>query len=72
MDHGPGIPAEDLDRVLQPFQRLEASRNRGSGGSGLGLAIARSIVEAQGGALALEATVPSGLTATIRLPDQLD
>jgi signal transduction histidine kinase len=68
VDHGPGIAAADLDRVLQPFHRLEASRNRDSGGSGLGLAIARSVVEAQGGTLTLKPTVPNGLTATIRLP----
>jgi signal transduction histidine kinase len=67
VDHGPGIPIADLERVLQPFQRLEGSRNRDSGGSGLGLAIARSIVEAQGGTLSLEASAPNGLTATIRL-----
>jgi signal transduction histidine kinase len=67
VDHGPGIPGPELDRVLQPFHRLETSRNRDSGGSGLGLAIARSIVEAQGGALSLEPTIPKGLTATIRL-----
>ena len=67
VDHGPGIPAADLERVLQPFHRLEQSRNRDSGGSGLGLAIARSIIEAQGGELTLASTVPCGLTATIRL-----
>jgi signal transduction histidine kinase len=70
VDHGPGIPAAELDRVLQPFHRLESSRNRDSGGSGLGLAIARSIVEAQGGRLKLEPTAPTGLTALILLSPQ--
>lgn len=69
-DHGPGIAAADLDRVLQPFHRLETSRNRETGGSGLGLAIARSIVEAQGGTLKLEPSRPSGLTILIQLAPQ--
>ncbi len=68
VDHGPGIPTAELDRVLQPFHRLEASRSRDTGGSGLGLAIARSIVEAQGGTLRLEPSNPAGLTALILLP----
>lgn len=68
VDHGPGIPTADLDRVLQPFHRLETSRNRDTGGSGLGLAIARSVIEAQGGELRLEPTEPTGLTALIILP----
>ena len=67
VDHGPGIGAADLDNVLQPFRRLEDSRNRETGGSGLGLAISRSIVEAQGGMLQLEPTDPTGLTAVIVL-----
>jgi len=68
VDHGPGIPAADFDKVLQPFHRLETSRNRDRGGSGLGLAITRSIVEAQGGSLKLEPSDPTGLTATVVLP----
>src|SRR3989344_3228505 len=35
-DHGPGLPAEELERVMEPFYRVEASRNRQSGGAGLG------------------------------------
>ncbi|HXO16478.1 MAG TPA: ATP-binding protein, partial [Steroidobacteraceae bacterium] len=42
-DGGPGIPAEELERVFEPFYRLESSRNRDSGGTGLGLSIARDI-----------------------------
>ena len=38
-DHGPGLPAEELERVMEPFYRVEASRNRQSGGAGLGLAV---------------------------------
>lgn len=67
-DAGPGIPAEEIERVLQPFYRLETSRNRGTGGTGLGLAIAQSIAESHGGRLRLESADPVGLVATIILP----
>ena len=45
-DEGPGIPPGDLERVFEPFQRLEDSRNRETGGTGLGLPIARNILRA--------------------------
>jgi signal transduction histidine kinase len=67
-DDGPGIPPEALEAVFEPFRRLEASRNRGTGGSGLGLTIARKVVEAHGGTLVLENRAGGGLTATVRLP----
>ncbi|NWM54993.1 sensor histidine kinase, partial [Escherichia coli] len=43
-DRGPGIPQEKLEKVFDPFTRLEESRNRETGGAGLGLALARAIV----------------------------
>ncbi len=67
-DAGPGIPADELGRVLQPFYRLEASRNRDTGGIGLGLAIAASIAEAHGGELRLANRSERRLTASIALP----
>jgi signal transduction histidine kinase len=66
-DAGPGIPPDQLERVLQPFYRVEASRNRATGGSGLGLAIARSVAESHGGTLRLEPASPTGLIATLAL-----
>ncbi len=66
-DAGPGIPDCDLDRVFQPFVRLEHSRNRETGGVGLGLSIARSIARAHGGDVVL-ANRAGGLRALIRLP----
>jgi signal transduction histidine kinase len=67
-DRGPGIPEAELERVFEPFYRLESSRNRDSGGSGLGLAIARDIAQAHGGSLTLANLPAGGLEATLRLP----
>jgi protein-histidine pros-kinase len=67
-DHGPGIPEAQLESVMQPFVRLERSRNRSTGGSGLGLYIARDLVTGQGGTLALANRPEGGLRATITLP----
>ena len=71
-DEGPGIPEADLERVFEPFVRLEASRSRDTGGSGLGLAIARSIVRGHGGDIALENRAQGGLRATVTLPTTQD
>lgn len=67
-DNGPGIPADQLDAVLEPFVRLESSRNLASGGVGLGLTIARTSIEADGGSLILRNRAEGGLCAEIRLP----
>jgi signal transduction histidine kinase len=67
-DQGPGIPPEELERVFEPFYRLESSRNRDSGGTGLGLSIARDIAQAHGGSLTLANLPAGGLEATLRLP----
>ncbi|MDM7458693.1 MAG: ATP-binding protein [Paracoccus sp. (in: a-proteobacteria)] len=67
-DHGPGIPAPDLDRVFDPFVRLETSRSRETGGIGLGLPIAREILRAHGGDIVLTARPEAGLRARITLP----
>ncbi len=67
-DRGPGIPADRMDAVFDPFTRLETSRNRDTGGIGLGLALARAIVRDAGGEVALTNREGGGLNATIRLP----
>lgn len=67
-DEGPGIPGAELERVLEPFYRLEGSRNRETGGSGLGLSIARAIAIEHAGSLVLANREPTGLRATLRLP----
>ena len=48
-DAGPGIPADQLEAVFEPFYRLEESRNRHTGGAGLGLYIARELTLRQRG-----------------------
>ncbi|RZL39677.1 MAG: HAMP domain-containing protein [Rubrivivax sp.] len=67
-DRGPGIPADQLQAALQPFVRLEASRNRDSGGTGLGLAIAQRLAQALGATLDLRPRPGGGLEAGLRLP----
>ncbi|WP_336983500.1 MULTISPECIES: sensor histidine kinase [unclassified Cedecea] len=67
-DNGPGIPEEELDAVLQPFYRVESSRNRDTGGTGLGLAIAAQLVGQLGGKLTLTNRPQGGLQACITLP----
>ena len=67
-DAGPGIPPGELERVFEPFHRLESSRNRDSGGTGLGLTIARDIAQAHGGTLTLSNLPQGGLEATLVLP----
>lgn len=66
-DEGPGIAAEDRDRVFEPFLRLDASRNRETGGVGLGLTIARSVARAHGGDVELANRAQGGLRATLTL-----
>jgi signal transduction histidine kinase len=67
-DEGPGIPDDMLERVFEPFFRLESSRNADTGGVGLGLGIARDIAQSHGGSLVLKNRAPRGLEAVLRLP----
>lgn len=59
-DDGPGIPPGELERVFEPFHRLEPSRSRETGGVGLGLPIARNILRAHGGDVTLANRPPAG------------
>lgn len=67
-DDGPGVAEAELERIFDPFYRLEPSRSRASGGAGLGLSIARSIALDHGGALMLSNRSGGGLRATLTLP----
>jgi signal transduction histidine kinase len=64
-DRGPGIPQEMLERVFDPFVRLEDSRSRESGGAGLGLTIARTLAERNGATLVLRNRPEGGLEACV-------
>lgn len=66
-DDGPGIPTTELDRVFDPFYRLEASRSRKTGGTGLGLTVARSTIRAQGGDVRLANKEGGGLRVIVTL-----
>jgi signal transduction histidine kinase len=67
-DRGPGVPAEMLGRIFDPFFRVEPARESLAGaGSGLGLSIAKRAVEAHGGTIVAENTSP-GLRISITLP----
>lgn len=67
-DNGPGIPQDEMARVLEPFYRLESSRNRATGGVGMGLSIAADIVSRHGGELSLANRPGGGLQVRIILP----
>lgn len=68
LDRGPGIAQEQLAQVLEPFYRMEASRNAGSGGFGLGLSIADAVAKAHGGRIVLGNREGGGLEAMLELP----
>ncbi|MDP2396778.1 MAG: ATP-binding protein [Burkholderiales bacterium] len=70
LDEGPGIPPEHLDKVFEPYYRVEGSRNRDTGGTGLGLAIARNVIELHGGGIKLQNHAGGGLLVTVVLPRQ--
>jgi len=67
-DHGPGVPADQLEKVFEPFFRSSEARDRHSGGVGLGLAIAAGAVRAHGGEISARNADDGGLLVTIRLP----
>jgi len=67
-DEGPGLPQAELEKVFEPFYRVEGSRSRETGGTGLGLAIAKKIAEDHGGRLSLRNRDRGGLEASLLLP----
>ena len=71
-DHGPGLPESELEKVFEPFYRLETSRNRNTGGTGLGLAIARNLLRRQQGQVHLHNHPAGGLEAVVVLPRKPD
>ncbi len=67
-DHGPGIPAEEQERIFDPFYRRGSELRRETQGIGIGLSIAKQIVEAHGGRIVVQSSPASGTRFTIALP----
>jgi signal transduction histidine kinase len=65
LDRGPGIPQDQIEAAMQPFFRLEQSRNRNTGGTGLGLAIAQQLAQTLGGSVRLYNRGGGGLAAEV-------
>jgi two-component system, OmpR family, sensor histidine kinase KdpD len=67
VDHGPGIPGPERERVFDQFYRLKGGGRRPEG-TGMGLAICRGIVQAPGGSLRVETTQGGGASFVLTLP----
>jgi two-component system sensor histidine kinase CpxA len=68
LDSGPGVPPEDLEKIFQPFYRLDDARNRQTGGAGLGLSIADRAVRLHGGRVRASNRPEGGLEVKIQIP----
>ena len=66
LDRGPGVPPDELERILDPY--VQGAEGRARGGSGLGLSLARWVVEQHGGSVAARARRGGGLAIIMRLP----
>src|SRR6201999_4427384 len=67
-DDGPGMSADQAQRVFERFYRADAARNRASGGTGLGLAIGAGLVAAPGGTVSVQTAPGEGADFQVRLP----
>ena len=67
-DYGPGLPESELEKIFEPFYRVQESRDRGSGGHGLGLSIAANAVRRHGGRIGARNADDGGLIVQISLP----
>jgi signal transduction histidine kinase len=67
-DHGPGVPAGDLERIFEPFYRVAESRDRDSGGEGIGLAITAQVMKAHGGSAKAANSQGGGFEVRLSLP----
>jgi two-component system sensor histidine kinase CpxA len=67
-DHGPGVPAGELERIFEPFYRVAESRDRDTGGEGIGLAITSQVMKAHGGSARAANRTGGGLEVSLSLP----
>ncbi len=65
MDHGKGIPSEEIARITEPFYKIDRSRSKKNGGAGLGLALVKRIAEAHRARLEIDSAVSEGTTVRI-------
>jgi signal transduction histidine kinase len=70
-DTGPGIPADEFERIFARFYRLDQSRSPGTGGTGLGLAICREVLAVSGGSIRIASSSCQGTTFEIALPGRV-
>jgi two-component system OmpR family sensor kinase len=68
IDHGPGVPEAQRERIFERFHRADPLRSRDQGGSGLGLSIAAAVVSAHGGRISVDETPGGGATFRVELP----
>ena len=68
VDHGPGIPPAERERIFERFARLDAGRSRAAGGAGLGLSIVAAVVHAHGGSVSVTDTAGGGATFALHVP----
>ena len=67
-DDGPGIPADGMDQVFEPFFRADPARRQDVPGAGLGLTIAREIIQRAGGSISIANHPGGGLVQVVELP----
>ena len=67
-DFGPGVPESELEKIFEPFYRVQESRDRNSGGHGIGLSIAAAAVGRHGGQILAENAAEGGLRMRVCLP----
>jgi len=68
LDHGPGIPSEDLERILEPFIQIRPTAEVTFEGAGLGLPIAKKLMEVHGGSLNIDSVVGQWTRVTLTIP----
>ncbi len=71
-DSGPGVPADALAKIFEPFYRLDDARNRQTGGAGLGLSIADRAIRLHGGQITASNRKEGGLEVEIRIPASVE